>query len=164
MELVSPKRNSICFTKTLWCEIPEVINSTVLSKSVIKYYITEQHNKTKTSIGTLNPYQKKLQEAKFEILTSEASYLNSLNVLNDHFITSFNLNSLITAEECNVLFAHVAAGMLEWKRFVQSVLIVSYFSTKFVRKTIARSGKMLARQYFTSRNLRYCPKARRRKL
>lgn len=63
-------------------------------------------------LGTLNPYQKKLQEAKFEILTSEASYLNSLNVLNDHFITSFNLNPLITAEECHILFAYVAAGMI----------------------------------------------------
>lgn len=36
MELVSPNRNSICFTKTLWCEIPEVINSSVLSEYLFK--------------------------------------------------------------------------------------------------------------------------------
>lgn len=32
MELVSPKRDSMCFNKTLWCEIPEVLNSSVLSE------------------------------------------------------------------------------------------------------------------------------------
>lgn len=31
MELVTPKRNSIAFNRTLWCEIPEVIQSSVLS-------------------------------------------------------------------------------------------------------------------------------------
>ncbi|XP_066144502.1 uncharacterized protein Exn isoform X2 [Euwallacea fornicatus] len=89
MELISPKRDSISFTKTLWCEIPEVINSAVLS--------------------TLSPHQKKLQEAKFEILTSEASYLNSLNVLNDHFIKSFSASSILSNDEFNILFGHVAA-------------------------------------------------------
>uniref|UniRef100_A0AAR5QEM6 DH domain-containing protein n=2 Tax=Dendroctonus ponderosae TaxID=77166 RepID=A0AAR5QEM6_DENPD len=87
MELVSPKRDSMCFNKSLWCEIPEVLNSSVLS--------------------TLSGHQKKLQEAKFEILTSEASYLNSLNVLNDHFLNSFRTNHLISKEERNVLFGHV---------------------------------------------------------
>ncbi|XP_076250226.1 ephexin isoform X6 [Rhynchophorus ferrugineus] len=87
MELVSPKRNSVCFTKTLWCEIPEVINSAVLS--------------------TLSAPQKKLQEAKFEILTSEASYLNSLNVLKNHFIKKMSSTNLLTPEELNILFGHV---------------------------------------------------------
>ncbi|CAG9759498.1 unnamed protein product [Ceutorhynchus assimilis] len=87
MELVTPNRNSICFTKTLWCDIPEVINSSVLS--------------------TLSAHQKKLQEAKFEILTSEASYLNSLNVLNNHFVQSFSSNNILAKEERDVLFGHV---------------------------------------------------------
>ncbi|XP_030761939.1 uncharacterized protein LOC115886792 isoform X2 [Sitophilus oryzae] len=87
MELVSPKRNSVCFNKTLWCEIPEVINSTVLS--------------------SLSVPQKKLQEAKFEILTSEASYLNSLNVLTSHFIKNLSTTNLLTAQEKDILFGHV---------------------------------------------------------
>ncbi|KAG5896456.1 hypothetical protein JTB14_002598 [Gonioctena quinquepunctata] len=41
------------FTRSLWCETPEVINSAVL--------------------GKLSLQQRKLQEAKFEIITSEAS-------------------------------------------------------------------------------------------
>lgn len=66
--------------------------------------------KTPLFPGTLSIHQKKLQEAKFEILTSEASYLNSLNVLNDHFVNSFRTNHLISKEERNVLFGHVEEG------------------------------------------------------
>lgn len=33
MELVAPKNNAAGVTRSLWCEIPEVVNSTVLSKS-----------------------------------------------------------------------------------------------------------------------------------
>ena len=32
MELISPGKNSVCVTRTLWCEIPEVKQSAVLSK------------------------------------------------------------------------------------------------------------------------------------
>jgi neuronal guanine nucleotide exchange factor len=42
--------------------------------------------------GTLSTHQKKLQEAKFEILSSEASYIKSLNVLEEHFIASAEFN------------------------------------------------------------------------
>ncbi|XP_039746968.1 uncharacterized protein LOC120624469 isoform X2 [Pararge aegeria] len=63
MALVAPRGPA----RTLWCEVPEVVNSSVLS--------------------SLAPAQKKLQEAKFELLTSEASYLNSLSVLEAHFIS-----------------------------------------------------------------------------
>ncbi|KAL3268344.1 hypothetical protein HHI36_007460 [Cryptolaemus montrouzieri] len=87
MELIIPKRNSLAFTKTLWCEIPEVLHSSVLS--------------------TLSLHQKKLQEAKFEMVTSEASYLNSLNVLNDHFIE--NLRSSLTDTEFDLLFGKIEA-------------------------------------------------------
>ncbi|XP_044753441.1 uncharacterized protein LOC123312918 isoform X2 [Coccinella septempunctata] len=87
MELVSSKRNSLAFTKTLWCQIPEVLQSSVLS--------------------TLSSQQKKLQEAKFEMVTSEASYLNSLNVLNDHFIK--NLKITLTDSEYDLLFGKIEA-------------------------------------------------------
>lgn len=39
-------------------------------------------------LETISPQQRKLQEAKFELITSEASYLRSLNVLTTHFIQS----------------------------------------------------------------------------
>lgn len=40
------------------------------------------------STETISPQQRKLQEAMFELITSEASYLRSLNVLTTHFIQS----------------------------------------------------------------------------
>lgn len=90
MELVAPVRNSITVNRTLWCEIPEVITSSVLS--------------------TLSPLQMKLQEAKFEMITSEASYLNSLSVLVDHFIASLESCELLTMEEKDILFGKIAPG------------------------------------------------------
>ncbi|CAH0556152.1 unnamed protein product [Brassicogethes aeneus] len=87
MELVSPKRNSFAYARTLWCEVPEVIQSSVLS--------------------TLSLHQKKLQEAKFEMLTSEASYLNSLTVLDDHFVFNLMQSDLIGDEEKAKLFGKI---------------------------------------------------------
>ncbi|KAK4876428.1 hypothetical protein RN001_012850 [Aquatica leii] len=89
MQLISPSKNGFTVVRTLWCEIPEVINSTVLS--------------------TLSLHQKKIQEAKFEMITSEASYLNSLNVLTDYFITNLNNSDLITNEEKTLLFSRIPA-------------------------------------------------------
>lgn len=95
MELVAPVRNSITVNRTLWCEIPEVISSSVLS--------------------TLNAHQMKLQEAKFEMITSEASYLNSLNVLVDHFIASIENSEQLNQEEREVLFGKIGPGNFEVK-------------------------------------------------
>lgn len=85
MELISPKSNS--HLRTLWSEIPEVINSTVLS--------------------TLSTQQKKLQEAKFEMLTSEASYSKSLNVLTYYFAQNMQNCEYLTQEEKEVLFGKI---------------------------------------------------------
>ncbi|CAH1969333.1 unnamed protein product [Acanthoscelides obtectus] len=81
------KQSMIAFTRSLWCEVPEVADSVVLSQ--------------------LSPEQKKLQEAKFEIITSEASYLNSLNVLNDHFISKFRSSNIVNEKEMEILFGKV---------------------------------------------------------
>ncbi|CAG9817387.1 unnamed protein product [Phaedon cochleariae] len=80
-------RNNFTFNRSLWCEIPEVIKSPVLSQ--------------------LSSQQKKLQEAKFEIITSEASYLNSLNVLCDHFESRFKNCDVINEKEMEILFGKV---------------------------------------------------------
>ncbi|XP_045491190.1 uncharacterized protein LOC123691045 isoform X2 [Colias croceus] len=85
MALVAPRGPA----RTLWCEVPEVLNSAVLS--------------------SLAPAQKKLQEAKFELLTSEASYLNSLNVLEAHFIShpAFREPGVLSKEDWETLFGTI---------------------------------------------------------
>jgi len=71
--------------RTLWSEIPEVRESGVLSE--------------------MSENQRNLQEAKFEILTSEASYLKSLNVLTTHFLPK--LTASTADQELAILFSHV---------------------------------------------------------
>lgn len=46
----------------------------------------------------IGPQDRKLQEAMFELITSEASYLRSLNVLTTHFMNSnqFNISRLVS--------------------------------------------------------------------
>ncbi|XP_065082077.1 uncharacterized protein Exn [Ochlerotatus camptorhynchus] len=85
-ELIEPNVGKL---RTLWCEIPEVINSEILL--------------------TLTPTEKRLQEAKFEILTSEASYLKSLNLLRSHFINhpAFRDVKVLTSSERKTLFANI---------------------------------------------------------
>ncbi|CAG5011630.1 unnamed protein product [Parnassius apollo] len=85
MALVAPRGPA----RTLWCEVPEVLNSAVLS--------------------SLAPAQKRLQEAKFEVLTSEASYLNSLNVLEAHFIShpAFRDPQVLPPEDWEALFGSI---------------------------------------------------------
>lgn len=76
-------------SRTLWCEIPEVINSGI--------------------IGTLSKTERSLQEAKFEILTSEASYLKSLNLLRSHFMNhpAFRNPSILTPENRKCMFSFI---------------------------------------------------------
>lgn len=64
--------------------------------------------------GTISTHQKKLQEAKFEIITSEASYINSLNVLEKHFISSLELcdESVLSKNDKRTLFSNLIPGIL----------------------------------------------------
>ncbi|XP_056634491.1 rho guanine nucleotide exchange factor 26 [Diorhabda sublineata] len=86
-ESINLGNKTITFTRSLWCEIPEVMKSSVLS--------------------TLSTQQKKLQEAKFEIITSEASYLHSLNVLVDHFEKNFRKSNIVNEDEFDILFGNI---------------------------------------------------------
>ncbi|KAI4498989.1 hypothetical protein M0802_005855 [Mischocyttarus mexicanus] len=71
--------------RTLWCQTPQVVRSGLLQR--------------------LTPEEKKIQEAKFEILTSEASYLNSLRVLDNEFVRNHELtNEILTPLEKDKLF------------------------------------------------------------
>ncbi|XP_055686129.1 uncharacterized protein LOC129791767 isoform X2 [Lutzomyia longipalpis] len=85
LQLVGPKQGP---SRTLWSEIPEVINSEILA--------------------TLTSTEKRLQEAKFEILTSEASYLKSLNLLKSHFMNdpSFKDTTTLSSADRKTLFSY----------------------------------------------------------
>lgn len=57
--------------------------------------------------ATLTPTEQRLQEAKFEILTSEASYLKSLTLLRTHFMNhpAFRDTTILNAADRKTLFA-----------------------------------------------------------
>jgi len=88
MELIQPREGQ---HRTLWCEIPEVVSRGILSE--------------------IDLHQKKLQEAKFEIITSEASYINSLNVLQKHFMSSLEVcdESVLSKNDRRILFCNLKA-------------------------------------------------------
>ncbi|XP_043646469.1 rho guanine nucleotide exchange factor 5 isoform X2 [Drosophila teissieri] len=86
LQLVEPKNGP---SRTLWSEIPEVIHSCILP--------------------TLTSRERSLQEAKFEIITSEASYLKSLNLLRRHFMnhSAFLDTSVLSAKDRKALFSYI---------------------------------------------------------
>ncbi|KAL0128329.1 hypothetical protein PUN28_003543 [Cardiocondyla obscurior] len=85
--------------RMLWCHTPQVIHSGLLQK--------------------LTPEEKKIQEAKFEILTSEASYLNSLRVLENEFLNNYTLiNEILTPSEKNKLFSGVPSVLSASQTFL----------------------------------------------
>lgn len=79
--------------RALWCEMPEVIKSGVLL--------------------TMDPQEKKVQESMFEIMTSEASYLKSLNVLINVFLMAPEFSAdmsdrcIVTKRERQFLFSNI---------------------------------------------------------
>ncbi|VDD86269.1 unnamed protein product [Enterobius vermicularis] len=81
--------------RSLWCELPEVKSAGLLD--------------------VLDEDMKKLQEAFFEVITSEASYLRSLNILITHFMAAPELlgskgtSSVISNEERKQLFSNIFA-------------------------------------------------------
>ncbi|CAK6966187.1 trichohyalin isoform X2 [Scomber scombrus] len=86
----SSPRLSISLTQssTLWRELPAVRNSAELEE------LTED--------------QRRLQEVRFEVLTSEASYCRSLDIVVEHFVKSKQLGALLTTQDRNWLFSRLA--------------------------------------------------------
>src|SRR5258705_11401964 len=76
--------------RTLWCELPGVVSSGILS--------------------ILSDKQKQLQEAIFEILTSEVSYLKSLDVLITLFYENDQLIQVLTENDRAALFGNITYG------------------------------------------------------
>ena len=76
--------------RSLWAELPEVMESGILA--------------------TISPEEKKLQEAMFEVISSEASYLKSLNILISHFVQSPHFSgdtSVLNKRDQRILFSEV---------------------------------------------------------
>ncbi|XP_053182936.1 trichohyalin [Scomber japonicus] len=86
----SSPRLSISLTQssTLWRELPAVRNSAELEE------LTED--------------ERRLQEVRFEVLTSEASYCRSLDIVVEHFVKSKQLGALLTTQDRNWLFSRLA--------------------------------------------------------
>ncbi|XP_059568055.1 rho guanine nucleotide exchange factor 5 isoform X2 [Myotis daubentonii] len=81
------QRLSMASRSSLWQEIPVVRNSTVL--------LSMTHE------------DQKLQEAKFELIVSEASYLRSLNIAVDHFQHSPQLRAILSNQDQQWLFSRL---------------------------------------------------------
>ena len=76
--------------KSLWAELPEVMEIGILA--------------------TIPPEEKKLQEAMFEVISSKASYLKSLNILISHFVQSPHFSgdtSVLNKRDQRILFSEV---------------------------------------------------------
>ncbi|KAG7474367.1 trichohyalin-like isoform X2 [Solea senegalensis] len=86
----SSPRLSVSLTQsaTLWRDLPGVRNSGQLEE------LTED--------------QRRLQEVRFEVLTSEASYCRSLDIVVEHFVKSKQLGALLTTQDRNWLFSRLA--------------------------------------------------------
>ncbi|XP_072497204.1 rho guanine nucleotide exchange factor 15 [Notamacropus eugenii] len=72
---------------TLWQELPTVRESGLLK--------------------TLSPQERRMQESLFEVVTSEASYLRSLQLLMDTFVLSTSLRDTLTPRDHHTLFSNV---------------------------------------------------------
>lgn len=81
------QRLSVSSNASLWQEIPMIRGSRMLLN--------------------MSRDDQKLQEAKFELIMSEASYLRSLNVAVDHFQCSSELQVLLTNQEHKWLFSRL---------------------------------------------------------
>lgn len=86
----SSPRSSISLSQltTLWRDLPTVSNNPELQK------LTED--------------QRRLQEVRFEVVTSEASYCRSLDIVVEHFVKSKQLGALLTTQDRNWLFSRLA--------------------------------------------------------
>ncbi|XP_023967235.3 ephexin-1 isoform X1 [Chrysemys picta bellii] len=82
----------------LWQDLPEIRSSGVLN--------------------ILQPDEIKLQEAMFELVTSEASYYKSLNLLVSHFMENERLKKILHPSEAHILFSNVLDVMTVSERFL----------------------------------------------
>uniref|UniRef100_UPI004038F7B1 LOW QUALITY PROTEIN: ephexin-1-like n=1 Tax=Callospermophilus lateralis TaxID=76772 RepID=UPI004038F7B1 len=107
-ELVSPPQRravpQICLLSNphsrfnLWQDLPEIQSSGVLE--------------------ILQPEEVNLQEAMFELVTSEASYYKSLNLLVSHFMENERMKEILHPSEAHILFSNVQDVLAVSERFL----------------------------------------------
>ncbi|XP_001631658.3 rho guanine nucleotide exchange factor 26 isoform X5 [Nematostella vectensis] len=124
--------------RMLWCELPEVMKSGVLE--------------------TIDPTERKRQEAMFEVITSEASYLKSLNILGSHFMDSPELQadtaqSVVEKSQQRVLFGNVKGVLEASEKFLTALRQRQRKS--YVISTISDIIEEHATQYFDI-YIKYC--------
>ncbi|XP_066539836.1 trichohyalin [Hoplias malabaricus] len=78
---------SFASSPMLWQELPGVRNDPELKN--------------------LSVDERRLQEVRFEVVTSEASYCSSLDIVVEHFVKSKQMNALLTTQEKNWLFSRL---------------------------------------------------------
>ncbi|KAG7276346.1 hypothetical protein CRUP_032401 [Coryphaenoides rupestris] len=72
-------------------------------------------------LDIISPEERKRQEAIFEIITSEYSYLHSLGILVRHFKNSEPLRQTLTTTEHHHLFSNIAVIQAVSKRFFEDL-------------------------------------------
>lgn len=93
---VSLKQSSL-----LWRDLPNVRNNPKLEM------LTED--------------QRRLQEVRFEVVTSEASYCRSLDIVVEHFVKSKELEKLLTTQDKNWLFSRLTEVRAISHRFLSKL-------------------------------------------
>uniref|UniRef100_A0A8C3SPG2 Rho guanine nucleotide exchange factor 19 n=1 Tax=Chelydra serpentina TaxID=8475 RepID=A0A8C3SPG2_CHESE len=121
------QRSSRGSTFALWQDIPDVRGSGLL--------------------GTISLQECKLQEAKFELITSEASYIHSLSIAVEHFMNSRELNECLGAQEKQWLFSKLPE--------------VKDVSERFLLELEERLEENILRFDICDIVLRHCPAFRR---
>ncbi|KAI5095677.1 rho guanine nucleotide exchange factor 19, partial [Silurus meridionalis] len=86
---------------SLWQDIPDV--------------------RTSGQLDNFSNEERKLQEAKFELVTSEASYIRSLSIAVDHFMMSSELNECLGAQEKQWLFSKLPDVKDVSEKFLQDL-------------------------------------------
>ncbi|KAL6488604.1 hypothetical protein MHYP_G00023450 [Metynnis hypsauchen] len=85
---LSPRLSrSFASSPLLWQELPGVSNNLELKN--------------------LSEDERRLQEVRFEVVTSEASYCSSLDIVVEHFVKSKQLNALLATQDKNWLFSRL---------------------------------------------------------
>ncbi|KAM9521560.1 rho guanine nucleotide exchange factor 16 [Guaruba guarouba] len=84
-----------------WSQLPEVLEAGILQR--------------------ISPEERKRQEAMFEIITSEYSYMHSLSVLVNHFMRSEELKETMTQTEHHHLFSNISDILTISTRFFEDL-------------------------------------------
>nr|XP_020468254.1 rho guanine nucleotide exchange factor 19 [Monopterus albus]XP_020468255.1 rho guanine nucleotide exchange factor 19 [Monopterus albus] len=77
--------------------------------------------RTSGQLDNFSNEERKLQEAKFELVTSEASYIRSLTIAVDHFMLSQELSECLGAQEKQWLFSKLPEVKDVSERFLQDL-------------------------------------------